>query len=92
MARPHIEPFCDRDVPFKKMTMKGFGPGMHYKMLSMDPDNGACSITVQLDAGYKQKPGFSWSELELLVMEGEIQLGNKKVGKGHYVFFPAGWA
>ena len=92
MARPHIEPFCDRDVPFKKMTMKGFGSGMHYKMLSLDTDSGACTMTVQLDAGYSQKPGFSWSELEVLVMEGELQLGNKKVGRGHYVFFPAGYS
>ena len=38
MARPHIEPFCDRDVPFKKMNKKGFGTGMHFKMLSMDTD------------------------------------------------------
>ena len=43
MARPHIEPFCDRDVPFKKMTMKGFPSGMQYKMLSLDTDTGACS-------------------------------------------------
>ena len=92
MARPHIEPFCDRDVPFKKMTMKGFSSGMHYKMLSLDTDTGACSMTVQLDAGYSQKPGFSWSELEVLVMEGELQLGNKTVGRGPYVFFPAGYA
>ena len=64
MARPHIEPFCDRDVPFKKMNMKGFPAGMQYKMLSLDTDTGACTMTVQLDAGYSQKPGFSWSELE----------------------------
>ena len=92
MARPHIEPFCDRDVPFKKMNKKGFGNGMHFKMLSMDTDTGACSMTVQFDAGYKQTPGFSWSELEVLVMEGELQLGDKKVGKGYYAFFPAGYA
>ncbi len=92
MARPHIEPFCDRDAPFKKMKMKGFGSGMHYKMLSIDTDTGTCSMTVQLDSGYQQDPGFSWSELELLVVEGELQLCNKTVGKGHYVFFPAGFA
>ena len=36
MARPHIEPFVDRDVPFKKMTLPGFPKGMQYKMLSLD--------------------------------------------------------
>ena len=46
MARPHIEPFCDRDNHFKPMRLLGFGTGMHYKMLSMDTDTGACSMTV----------------------------------------------
>jgi len=42
MARPHIEPFCDRDEQFKKMQLPGFGPGMRYKMLSLDVDSGGC--------------------------------------------------
>ena len=41
MTRPHIEPFVDRDASFKRMTLPGFGRGMHYKMLSMDTDNGS---------------------------------------------------
>ena len=56
MARPHIEPFCDRDNHFKPMRLLGFGTGMHYKMLSMDTDTGACSMTVQFDGGYKRTP------------------------------------
>lgn len=92
MARPHVEPFCDRDVAFKNMLLPGFKPGFRYKMLSMDTDTGACSMTVQLDGGYSQPPGFSWSELEIVVMEGELQLGERTVGKGHYIFAPAGYA
>ena len=40
MARPHIEPFVDRDVDFKKMTRPGFPKGMKYKVLSLDTDTG----------------------------------------------------
>lgn len=90
MARPHIEPFCDRDVPFKKMTLPGFPPGIHYKMLSLDKETGACTMTVQLDAGYKQPPGFSCSDVELLLMEGSFQLGDQRCRPGHYMFVPAG--
>ena len=36
MARPHIEPFCDRDTHFKNMTLPGFARGMGYKMRSSD--------------------------------------------------------
>ena len=40
MARPHIEPFCDRDTSFKSMVLPGFSRGMSYKMLSLDVDTG----------------------------------------------------
>ena len=46
MARPHIEPFCDRDVSFKNMVLPGFGTGFRYKTLSLDNETGACSLTV----------------------------------------------
>lgn len=92
MARPHVEPFCDRDVAFKNMLLPGFKPGFRYKILSLDTDTGACSMTAQLEGGYRQPPGFSWSELEIVVVEGELQLGERKVTKGHYIFVPAGYA
>ena len=92
MARPHIEPFVDVDVAFKKFTLPGFGNGMHYKMLSLDNDSGACTISVQYDGGYSRPPGFSYSDLELLVMDGEIQVGDKRCGHGYYFFVPAGVA
>jgi hypothetical protein len=90
--RPHIEPFCDRDVAFKAMRLPGFAAGMRYKMLSFDPDSGACSMTVQLDPGYRQAPGFAWSERELMVIEGELEVGDRTCRKGHYFFIPAGYA
>lgn len=92
MARPHIEPFVDRDVAFKKMRLPGFSPGMSYKMLSMDNETGACTMTTQLDSGYSQPPGFSWSEWEMIVIEGELQFAGKTARKGHYFYVPAGYA
>lgn len=90
MARPHIEPFVDRDVSFKKFTMPGFPKGMLYKMLSLDPDTGACSMTVQFTPGYRQPPGMSYSEYELFIMNGSITVGGKVHGPGSYFMVPAG--
>ncbi|MSQ86608.1 MAG: DUF4437 domain-containing protein [Alphaproteobacteria bacterium] len=90
MPRPHIEPFVDRDVGFKKLGLPGFRKGIQYKMLSMDKENGSCTMTVQYDAGFKQPPGFSYSEMELFIMEGHIMIGGKKCEKGTYIFAPAG--
>lgn len=92
MPRPHIEPFVDRDVQFKKMTLPGFGKGMNYKMLSIDPDSGACTMTVQFDGGYKQPPSLSASDIELLIMEGGLKVGDDLRGPGFYFFIPKGVA
>jgi len=74
------------------MNLSGFGTGMRYKMLSLDNETGACTMTVQFDGGYRQKPGFSWSEMEMVVVEGELQYGDRTIRKGHYLFVPAGYA
>ena len=61
-------------------------------MLSLDTEVGSCTMTVQLDGGYQQPPGFSYSELEFIVVEGSIQVGDRKCVRGHYFYVPAGYA
>jgi hypothetical protein len=90
MPRRHIEPFVDRDVPFKRMTLPGFRSGMHYKMLSIDADTGACTMTVQWDGGYSQPPSISSSELEILLLSGSFKLGERICRPGYYTFVPRG--
>ena len=90
MARRHIEPFVDRDVSFKKMTLPGFKRGMNYKMLSIDRDSGACTMTVQLEGGYKQPASISLSDLEILSMKGTFSLGEQVCSPGYYTFVPRG--
>lgn len=92
MARPHIEPFVDADIDFKNMVLPGFGRGFRYKVLSLDTDSGANTMTVQFDAGYSQPPGFSYAEQEIVVIEGEVTVGDKVCKRGHYFFVPAGYA
>ena len=90
MARKHIEPFVDRDVDFKRLDLKGIPSGYNYKMLSIDDDTGACTMTVQWDAGYKQPPSVSYSDLEIFMMEGEMKVGDKVCRKGEFFFVPRG--
>lgn len=90
MARPHIEPFVDRDADYKKMTLPGFGTGMHYKMLSFDTDTGACTMNVRFDSGYKRSPGFSHSEIEMFVLKGSLKFGKQTYIEGHYFVIPPG--
>ena len=50
-------------------------------MLSFDTDTGACSMTCQFDGGYKRSPGFSRSEREMIIIEGELKVGDKTCRK-----------
>jgi len=90
MARRHIEPFVDRDVAFRRMTLPGFPRGMQYKMLSIDRDTGACTMSVQYDGGYKQPPSVSSSDIEILITAGTLRIGERLCTLGHYAFIPKG--
>jgi hypothetical protein len=90
MARRHIEPLVDRSVPWKRMSLPGFPPGMRYRMLSLDRDTGACTMSVELSGGYRQPPALSASDLEMLVTRGTLDLGARRLGLGFYAFVPKG--
>ena len=92
MARPHIEPFVELNEDFKKLDLPKLSGGMHYKVMSMDTDTGACSLKMRFDGGYKRKPGMSYSDMEMFVLNGAIKIGDTLCREGHYMFVPAGYA
>jgi hypothetical protein len=91
MTRPHIEPFVELNESYKPFKIPGF-IGAHYKVLSLDVDTGACSLKVRFDGGFKRKPGMSYSDMELFVLEGGMLVDKEYYGEGHYLFLPAGMA
>ncbi|GIK34658.1 MAG: hypothetical protein AMXMBFR45_10620 [Gammaproteobacteria bacterium] len=91
MARPHIEPYVELNDPYRKFDIAGFRGSLH-KVLSLDPDTGACTLKVRFNGGYRRKPGLSYSDFEVFVLNGEIRVGRECWGEGHYAFIPAGVA
>jgi len=91
MARPHIEPYVELNDPYRKFDLAGF-KGSLYKVLSLDPDTGACTLKVRFNGGYRRKPGLSHSDLEIFVLNGEVRVGREAWREGHYAFVPAGVA
>jgi len=89
VARPHIEPYVELDTPYKKFDLSGF-KGSEYKVLSLDNDTGACTLKVRFRNGFKRKPGMSYSDMEIFVLEGRIKVGKETWTRGHYAFIPAG--
>ncbi|MEL7028681.1 MAG: DUF4437 domain-containing protein, partial [Pseudomonadota bacterium] len=92
MARPHIEPYVELNEDYKAMSLGGFASGSHYKVLSLDVDTGACSMKMKFDAGFKRKPGVSYSDMELFVLNGVVRVGEMLAQEGQYFFIPAGYA
>ena len=90
MSRPHIEPYVDTSVEFRRLTLPGFPRGTHYKTLSVDPANGACSLVVRFESGWRRPAGFSWTEMEFMLLAGEMRFGERIVRPGHYLWVPAG--
>ncbi|MCK6371807.1 MAG: DUF4437 domain-containing protein, partial [Gammaproteobacteria bacterium] len=91
MARPHIEPYVELNDPFRKLDINGF-KGSHYKVLSLDTDTGACTLKVRFAGGFRRKPGLSYSDVEIFVLNGEIGVGKASWREGHYAYSPAGMA
>ncbi len=89
MPRPHIEPYVELNEGYKPFRLLGF-IGSDYKVLSLDPDTGSCTLKVQYKNGYKRKPGLSYSDVELFILNGEMKMGNETLREGHFMFIPAG--
>jgi hypothetical protein len=92
MPRPHIEPYVELNVDWKKKTLPGFRKGMRYKVLSLDNETGACSLKVLYEPGFEQPPGMSYADMEIFVLSGAITVGATVHGPGSYFWVPPGVA
>jgi hypothetical protein len=45
---------------------------------------------VRFDGGYKRKPGLSYSDVEIFVLNGSMKVGKETWVEGHFAFIPAG--
>ncbi len=92
MSRPHIEPYCEIDQPYKRFDLKAFPRGAWYKVLSLDGGSGASSLKMRFDAGFRRPPGLAFSDMELFILRGTVRIGGVTCGEGQYFFVPAGFA
>lgn len=67
-------------------------PAAEFKQLSFDDRTGARTLLVKLPAGWQQAPGYHSAELEMLVVEGSVEISGKEMGRYSYAYYPAGYA
>ena len=63
-----------------------------FKLLSFDDTTKARSQITRLPAGWSQSMGYYNTNEEIFVLSGELTIGNTKLTKYSYAYYPAGFA
>ena len=91
MARDHIEFLIAQDMQRKPLVDNGAATGFRVAELSLDHESGAVSFFGSLAPHWvRRESGYYEHNVELLVMKGDIKIGDTILEAGHYTFMPGG--
>ncbi len=92
MARPQIEFVQSQRLPWRAEPVAAIRPGADARTLSVDPDTGACSLTVRYPAGWQGAADqILDADEEVLVIDGALTVGDRTLGYLGYAHWPAGY-
>jgi len=90
--RPHVECIHESDYVWHTGELP-LGEGKaKQRNLSVDEEDGSASLKVEFTSDWGRPGGFHVADTEYYVLEGELQVGDKVLGKGGYVQAPKGVA
>jgi hypothetical protein len=93
MARPHIEFIHAQQLPWQPAPIpEAPWRDLSVKVLSRDPASGACSLIVELPAGFCARGTPEHRPLELYVLDGGCRIADESLRLDAYADFPAGRA
>ena len=92
MTRPWIEFIQSQNLPWQSGDLGGTRPGVEIKQLSVDEDDGACSLLIRYPPGWRSTGGPLAVDDEFLVLEGTLEIGNREYAQFAYAHLPAGFA
>lgn len=91
MGRPHVEFTRVPNVANESFAFGARHPGLRGHVLSRDPVDGAHTALVHAAAQWQWPfAGHFTADLELLVITGDLRVGDTSLAGGAYAFFPAG--
>lgn len=91
MSRPWIEFIQSQNLPWQSGDLGGTRLGVQFKELSVDRDDGACSLLVRYPAGFRGAGGALAVDDEFLVLEGVLDVGAREYAPMAYAHLPAGF-
>lgn len=86
--RPHSEFLQSQWLPWTSGLPGGARPGVTVRTLSIDPDDGACSLIVRYAPGFKCDAHALTADEELFVLSGSLQIGDIVYGAHDYAHLP----
>jgi hypothetical protein len=89
-VRPHVETIQQSDLVWHQAELYKVGTTARQRNLSYDEENGAASTRVLFDKAWSRPGGYYHADVEWYVMNGQIRLGERFLGKGCYFRAPAG--
>lgn len=91
MARPRIEFVQSQALPWEDAPAARVRPGTSARVLSRDPETGACSLMLRYPPGWTGAAGQNLAcDEEVLVLDGALDLGAGALGPMSYAHLPAG--
>ena len=88
--RPHVELIDERDLLWHPAEFPHGSGEARQRNLSYDEENGAASVLVEFTTDWQRGPGLHDAQTEWFVLEGEISIGDKTMGKSGYWCTPRG--
>ena len=91
MARQHTMFIPAQNIPWDR-GVEGFRKDTEAKLLSLDDGSGACTTIIRYPAGWRRSGPFHLSaHEELLVLEGALEINERRYGFNDYGNLPAGY-
>lgn len=88
--RPHVELIQEDDYVWHGAELPNGEGRASERRLSVDEEDGSSSLRVDFHTSWGRSAGIHHANTEYYVLEGEIDYGGRKIGKGGYVYAPKG--
>ena len=90
--REHIEFVQSQMLPWQRIGAGLARPDAEYKMLSRNPESGACSALMRYPSGWSRLgPEQILADEEFFVLDGSLEMDGELYEADSYAFLPAGW-
>src|SRR3972149_7064056 len=88
--RPHIELIHQADLCWHPAELQRGNGKVRQRNLCYDEENGAASTKLQFDSGWSRPAGYHHADTEWYILNGELTIGDQRLGPGVYLGAPAG--